>query len=211
MSDFQKIDVSAWERAEHCVFFRDHLQPQYGIGFDVDVTDFHKFVKDSGLSFTLAFVFAVTKCAGGIENFRYRFAGDDVVLYDKIDVSFTYLDAKTKLFKVVNAAMTDDMTDFVRRAKANAEQQRENFAVPPPNAFFFTSIPWISFTHFTHTISGRPNNGSALFDFGKFSKREGRLIMPFSAVVHHSFVDGYHVGLLAEKLQKYLNGFKAVI
>ena len=207
MSDYQKIDVETWEREEHCAFFRKHLQPQYSVGFDVDVTNFHRFVKDGGLSFTLAFVFAVTKCATAIENFRYRFLGEGVVLYDKIDVSFTYLDAETKLFKAVNAAMTDDITAFAKNAKANAEARQKYFDVPPPNAFFFTSLPWITFTHFSHTISGRPNNGSALFDFGKFREIGGKLVMPFSATVHHSFVDGYHVGLLADALQKTLDDF----
>lgn len=29
--------------------------------------------------------------------------------------------------------------------------------------------------------------------------------MPFSIEVHHSFVDGYHLGILVEKLQKCLD------
>ena len=31
-------------------------------------------------------------------------------------------------------------------------------------------------------------------------------MLPFSVQVHHSFVDGVHIGKLAEKLQQFLDG-----
>lgn len=44
-----------------------------------------------------------------------------------------------------------------------------------------------------------------MFDFGKFYEKNGRKVMPFSIEVHHSFIDGYHIGLLVEKLQEALD------
>ena len=44
-----------------------------------------------------------------------------------------------------------------------------------------------------------------LFDWGKFYERDGRVLLPFSVQVHHSFVDGIHIGQFAEILQDYLN------
>ena len=35
------------------------------------------------------------------------------------------------------------------------------------------------------------------------------MLLPFSVQVHHSFVDGLHIGRLAERLQSYLDGFDA--
>ena len=49
----------------------------------------------------MAMVYAVCKCANKIEAFRYRFVDGQVVLYDKIDTAFTYLNQETDLFKVV--------------------------------------------------------------------------------------------------------------
>ena len=54
-------------------------------------------VKGHGCSFTFAFIYAVCKCANEIAEFRYRFLDDEVVLYDTIHTSFTYLDAETEL------------------------------------------------------------------------------------------------------------------
>lgn len=53
----------------------------------------------------MAFIFAVTKCANEIKESRYRFLDGEVVLYESIDTSFTYLEKETKLFKVVNVLM----------------------------------------------------------------------------------------------------------
>jgi chloramphenicol O-acetyltransferase type B len=33
------------------------------------------------------------------------------------------------------------------------------------------------------------------------------MLLPFSVQVHHSFVDGLHVGKLADTLQAYLDAF----
>ncbi|WP_370574832.1 CatA-like O-acetyltransferase [Methanomethylovorans sp.] len=40
---------------------------------------------------------------------------------------------------------------------------------------------------------------------GKYHEREGKLMMPFAVQVHHAFVDGIHIGKLADKLQRYLD------
>ena len=34
------IDVSTWKRAMHCEVFRNSVQPQYCVTFDVDITNF---------------------------------------------------------------------------------------------------------------------------------------------------------------------------
>ncbi len=54
-------------------------------------------------------VYAVCKCANEVEAFRYRFLDGKIVLFDKIDTAFTYLNQDTELFKVVNVPMQDTM------------------------------------------------------------------------------------------------------
>lgn len=71
--------------------------------------------------------------------------------------------------------------------------------------FQFSAIPWISFTHISHTDSGRSDNAVPLIDWGKYRERDGRVLLPFSVQVHHSFVDALHVGQFVNRLQQYLN------
>ena len=72
-------------------------------------------------------VYAVCKCANEIEAFRYRFLDGQVVLFDKIDTAFTYLNTESELFKVVNVPMQENMQDYVELAAKTAREQREYF------------------------------------------------------------------------------------
>jgi chloramphenicol O-acetyltransferase type A len=43
--------------------------------------------------------------------------------------------------------------------------------------------------------------------FGKFAKKNDKLMMPVAIAVNHALVDGYHVGLFVEAYQKELGKF----
>ncbi|BDF03593.1 hypothetical protein K160097B7_06090 [[Clostridium] hylemonae] len=129
-----------------------------------------------------------------------------VVLFDHIDTAFTYIDKETELFKVVNVPMKETAEDYVRTALKAAREQKEYFTGPLGNDVFqFSPFPWVSYTHISHTNSGNKENATPLFDWGKFFERDGRILLPFSVQAHHSFVDGIHVGKLADLLQDALN------
>lgn len=68
-------------------------------------------------------------------------------------------------------------------------------------------MPWISYTHISHTNSGKKDNATPLFDWGKYFERDGKWILPFSVQVYHSFVDGIHIGKLVDSLQDELKTF----
>lgn len=158
--------------------------------------------------FTFSFVFAVTKCANEIEEFRCRFWEGKPVIYDKINTSFTYLDDGSELFKVVNVEMQDTIEEYVSLAAKTVREQTEYFTGPMENDIYqFSSFPWVSFTHISHTESGKKDNATPMIDWGKFFIRDEKVMLPFSVQVHHSFVDGVHIGKLAKLLQDYLNCF----
>ena len=200
------IDESNWERAMHCAVFRNSVEPAFCVTFEVDVTNFLSKARKQNLSFTLSMVYAVCKCANEIEAFRYRFLDGQVVLFDKIDTAFTYLNKDTELFKVVNVPMADTLEEYVKSATQIANEQKEYFTGPLGNDVFQCSpMPWISYTHISHTNSGKKDNATPLFDWGKYYEKDGKIVMPVSVQAHHSFVDGIHVGKFAETLQNYLN------
>jgi len=203
---YQTIDFETWKRKDYCQIYRNAVQPQYCVSFELDVTNFKKHIKENNWSFTMAFIFAVTKCANEIEEFRYRFLDGEVVLYESIDTSFTYLDKETELFKVVNVPMQDTIEKFVQLATVTAENQKESFTGPVENDVYqFSALPWITFTHISHTDFGNREKAQPIFDWGKYQEKESKLMMPFAVQVHHAFVDGIHIGKLADKLQRYLD------
>lgn len=207
MSTYREIDLQTWKRALHCQVFRNSAQPQYGVSFELDIANFLPKIRKKGLSFTFSLIHTVTKCANSIEEFRYRFEDGKVVLYDQIHTSFTYLNPETELFKVVNVEMRDSLEEYAALA---AETERNQACYFPETAmrsdvYQFSPFPWVSFTHISHTDSGKKDSATPLFDWGKYFERDGKILLPFSVQVHHSFVDGIHIGKLAEALQHALD------
>ncbi len=204
-NSYRIIDEKNWKRASHCMVFRNSVEPSFCVTFELDITDFLKRVKESEYSFTLAMVYAVCKCANEIEEFRYRFLDGKVVLFERIDTAFTYLNKDTELFKVVNVPMMDTMEQYIKLAEKIIREQEEYFTGPLENDVFQCSpMPWITYTHISHTNSGKKDNSTPLFDWGKYYDRNGKIILPFSVQAHHSFVDGIHIGKFADKLREYL-------
>ena len=202
---YQVIDEKNWKRAMHCMVFRNSVEPAFCITVEIDITEFLEMIRRNKYSFTMAFIYAVTKCANEIEEFRYRFVDGKVVLFNQIDTAFTYLNKETELFKVVNVPMKDSMKEYVLLAEKTAKEQKEYFTGPLGNDVFqFSPLPWVSYSHISHTNSGKKDNATPLFDWGKYYKRGERTILPFSIQAHHSFVDGLHVGRLVDLLQNYI-------
>lgn len=207
-NSYQIIDEKTWKRAMHCLVFRNSVEPAFCVTFEVDITNFLKKTKEQKLSFTISMVYAVCRCANRIEEFRYRFLDGRVVLYDKIDTAFTYLNKDTGLFKVVNAPMKDTLQEYVEETVKIAAEQQEYFTGPLGNDVFQCSpMPWVAYTHISHTNSGKKDNATPLFDWGKYQEKDGKVVMPVSVQVHHSFVDGIHIGKFAEELQSYMDQF----
>lgn len=203
---YKIIDETNWKRAFHCQVFRNSIEPSYCVTFELDITNFLKKVWKEDRSFTLSLIYIVSKCANDIEEFRYRFLDGKIVLYDKINTAFTYLNKETELFKVVNVEMQDTLEQYNSVASRKAEDQKDYFTGPLGNDVFqFSPMPWVSYTHISHTNSGKKDNATPLFDWGKYFDRDGKKILPFSVQVHHSFVDGIHIGKLVDSLQNYLN------
>ena len=204
---YEVIDESTWERAMHCKVFRNSIEPAFCVTFEADITQFKNKVKEEGLSFTLAMVYAVCTCANEVEALRYRFLDGKVVLYERIDTAFTYLNKETGLFKVVNVPFIDNLPEYVALASKTAEEQQEYFAAPLGNEVFQCSpMPWVTYTHISHTNSGNKDNATPLFDWGKYYEKYGRLMIPISIQAHHSFVDGIHIGQFVDLLQKFFDG-----
>lgn len=205
---YEVTETGNWERAMHCMVFRDSAEPSFCVTFEADITNFLKKTKEQNLSFTLSMVYAVCRCANEIKEFRYRFLDGKIVLFDRIDTAFTYLNQETELFKVVNVPMRDGIREYVELASRTAKEQKEYFTGPLGNDVFQCSpMPWVAYTHISHTNSGKKDNATPLFDWGKYCEKNGRMVMPISVQAHHSFVDGIHIGKFADKLQDYLNNF----
>jgi len=205
------IDINTWKRKEHFTFFHRMDYPQFNICMDIDVTNFLAFTRAKKLSFYYAMIYAVTKVVNEVEDFKYRIRDDKVVLHDTIHPSFTDMnkEADDDLFKMVTVDMQEDITTFVHIANETNLNQKAYFdiskLVDRDDLIYITCIPWISFTHISHTISLNKNDSVPRISWGKYYTNGNKVLLPFSVQVNHALMDGVHIGKYTEKLQSYLN------
>ena len=208
------IDLKTWKRKEHFEFFYRMDYPQYNVCMDLDITNFLKFTKDNKLPFYYATIYAVTMAANQMENFRYRIREGKVVLHDITHPSFTDMDSKSNddLFKMITLDIKDNIYDFVKDAAEASRNQIEYVNLEKlkgrDDLIYITCLPWISFTHVSHTISLNRNDSVPRISWGKYYQKEEKVMLPFSVQVNHALVDGYHIGKYVELLQKYMNEVK---
>ncbi|HWT26742.1 MAG TPA: chloramphenicol acetyltransferase [Mobilitalea sp.] len=206
------IDINTWNRAEHYQFFKGMDYPQYNICMNIDITHFLDCVKKKKLPFYYAMIYASSTVLNEFEEFRYRIHNDQVVLHDRVHPSFTDMSKDTDLFKIVTINLDGTMEEFIDVAKKKSEEQKEYFPMADmagrDDLIYITCIPWISFTHLSHTINLKQEDACERISWGKYFVQEEKTLLPFSVQVNHAFVDGYYVGRYVERLQEYLDNFQ---
>ncbi len=208
------IDLDTWKRKDHFLFFQRMDYPQYNICMNIDVTRFLKFTKEKELSFYYSMIFAATTAVNRVEELRYRIRDGKVVFHEIVHPSFTDMskDEKDDLFKFVTVDLEGDISEFVEKAKQASETQRDYFGMEKvagrDDLIYITCIPWISFTHLSHTISLNKNDAVPRISWGKYFREGDKVLLPFSVQVNHALVDGFHVGKYIDVLQELLDGIE---
>jgi chloramphenicol O-acetyltransferase type A len=205
------IDLNTWKRAEHYKFFHRMDYPQYNICMNIEITNFLQKVKERKLPFYYAMIYAAMTAANEVEELRYRIRGEQVILHDKIHPSFTEITPGDELFKMVTVNLEETIDDFSASAGRKSEQQTELFRMDEErrdDLVYITCIPWISFTHISHTFSLNKEDAVPRISWGKYYREGDKVLLPFSVQVNHAFCDGLHVGRYVEKLQEYLDTFE---
>ena len=173
----------------------------------MDLTAFYPAVKQRGVSFTVAFVYAIARAANAIAEFRYRIRGEEVVEHEVVHPSTTIL-TRGDLFSFCSIRYTPDFGGFAERAAeqiacAKEKPRVENLAAD--DWLYTTSIPWVSFTSMMHPLNLSPVDSVPRFAWGKYLREGDQLKMPLSVQAHHALLDGVHMGRFYRGVQDLLH------
>lgn len=203
-----KLDLNTWPRREHFEFFRKFEEPFFGIVANVDVTKAYRSAKEQNASFFLYYLHTILAAVNETEPFRYRISGDDIYLYDVVNVSAT-LTREDNTFGFSFMDFDPDFGTFQNNAKQEIERIRNTPGLftrefDDDNLIHFSAIPWVSFTSLSHARSFTFPDSCPKISVGKMTSKDGVMTMPVSVHVHHALMDGYHVGHFFETLQRKL-------
>ena len=181
------IDIQNWTRKEEYLFFRTFLNPMISVTVEVDCTTAYRKAKERQQPFSLYYMHAAVTAANRIEEFHYRQVGEEVILYERIDL-FTPVQNADGSYRSVRLPAIETFEDFLAAARPLIEAAKRGEGEVHNEA-----------------IPGEPHQNIPIFTFGKIEEREGKRIMPVALSVNHGFVSGYQIGLYLKEFQRLLN------
>ncbi|HEX2946505.1 MAG TPA: chloramphenicol acetyltransferase [Clostridia bacterium] len=204
----KNIDIENWNRKDHFNYFKQFDYPHFNVCANIDITRFYKHIKVNGLPFFISMVYAASKAANSVREFRYRIRGDGVVEHETANPSFTVM-TENEVFNYCTAPFTEDFSSFKTKTSELIEKARRSAGLDDDpsrdDLLYITSLPWVSFTSITHPIQMHPVDSIPRISWGRFFEDEGYIKLPLSVQAHHAIVDGMHVGNYFGLVQEILN------
>lgn len=204
---FREIEIEKWKRKSAFEFFRNFENPFFNLTAPLDVTNLYHFGKQHKLSFSLASLFYSIQAANEIPEFRLRLQDDKLIEFDRIHATQTILN-EDETFSFCYFESQSDVFEFNRRGKEAIEKYKQlkslEVEAERMDVIYYSVIPWVAFTSFKNAMRLDYSQTVPRIVFGKLFEENNRWKLPHSVEVHHSMMDGIHVGkyfnLLQEKL-----------
>lgn len=197
------LNLQQWPRRAHYELYRTLAQPHFSLCVPVEITALVPLIKAQGIPLFTALLYAVTRAANEVPEFRYRLRPAGVVEHSVVHPSFTVL-GENDLFGFCTVAYTPAFLRFAEAVAAGiaAARTAPSLADEPgrDDLLFITSLPWLAFTSMTHPVAGADDSFPRIA-WGKYTAEQGRYTLPVAVQVHHALVDGLHVAHFFTALQ----------
>ena len=204
----RELDIETWNRKQQFHFFNQFDDPYFAVTVEFDVTKTYKYSKKNNISFFALYLHACMKAINSIENLKYRIQNGKVMIHDVIHASPTILrDDHTFGFSFIH--FDEDFKIFNKNLEAEKNRILNTTEMFPKqnteDCIYCSAMPWFNFSGHKEPLFGVKKESVPKLAFGKYVKKEEKLMMPVAISVNHALVDGYHVGLFVKKFQKLLD------
>ena len=203
------IDLATWPRRAVFEFYLSFDKPYFNVCVQLDITNLLRALKQrEGANVWLTYHYLALRAANEIEPFRYRLRDEQVLVHDVINGGTTIM-LPNETFTLFYFDYHESFSKFIEDASRGADEIRKgDWAFRPRHEddarIHCTTLPWIAFTSFSHARRWRRPDSVPKISFGKFIKEGDRTLLPFSVEVHHSLMDGLHVGRYIARIEEWL-------
>ncbi|MFT5243200.1 MAG: chloramphenicol O-acetyltransferase type A [Glaciecola sp.] len=202
------IDINTWKRKQHYDHFRTLKDPCFGVVFPVDVSKAYDFSKAHGVSFFGKYLHDCMKAINEVDELKLRIIDNQVVKFDTINASATLM-RSDQTFGFSYIEFDNELDQFFSRLISEKTRIETTGALFPLRndlqCIYCSAMPWVNFSSHKEPVSGALDSIPKLAFSKTVKENDGKMMMNVSINVNHALVDGYHIGLFAEKFQHYLN------
>lgn len=202
------IDINTWKRKQHYDHFRSLKDPCFGVVFPVDVSKAYDFSKTHGVSFFGKYLHDCMKAINEVDELKVRIKDDQVIKYESINASATLM-RSDQTFGFSYIEFDNDLDQFLSHLISEKKRIQVTGALFPLRndleCIHCSAMPWVNFSGHKEPVSVVLNSIPKLAFSKTVKENNGKMMMNVSINVNHALVDGYHIGIFAEKFQHYLN------
>ena len=198
-----RIDMSTYASRAHFEYFLNLGYPYVGNTVEVDATPLYERAKERDESFFVHALYSLGRAGNDVKELRQRIEGNGILQFEhclcshtemKPDGTYAYCETDPGLPMDVFYAQTRQRQEIVRQS-GTIEEGSEALG-----KFFMSCAPWVHFTALIQPVPF-PADSNPRITWGKFVKKDGRVLLPVSILAHHGLVDGMHIGQFYEALE----------
>jgi chloramphenicol O-acetyltransferase type A len=185
-----------YPRRAHLEFYRAHPAPFYATTFELDGAPLRARLAAAGLPVYAGFCWAFHRALLTLPAFRVRLVDGQPVEYDGLRLGLT-VPAPRRTFSFATLEWDADPAAFFPRAAAAMEEASRAVDLSggrEPDFAYYTALPGVPFTGFTHVPPVDPTAGQPQIAFGRFTADGAALRVPVGVQVNHLFIDGVDLG-----------------
>jgi chloramphenicol O-acetyltransferase type A len=212
----QRESEAFQKRKDRFEFFETFEQPKLNLTFPIQCRDFRPYARGKNYPVNAVLLYHSTEALQGIASFRMRTFSFGVGEVIRPRISFT-LPVGDGLFKFGFIEHEPKIDSFCRAYTETRDAKIKSDAFDDwgqdlsPDEFkrfiFNTTLKDLDFTSIQHPMHRLKSSDIPSAVFGKIVEIEdGQIRFSASLEAHHGFVDGYHVGLWKQELERRLNG-----
>lgn len=200
------VDLKSWPRRDIFEFFRHFDKPYFNVCVQLDVTNLIAVCRRHQIRTFIAYHYLALRVANEIQEFHYRLREDSVLIHEVIHGGSTLL-LPNETFSFVYFDYYAEFTRFATETNRAMNEITSGDGTFSPRdkddaLIHFTTLPWISFTSFSHARNWGRDDSVPKIAFGRFTNLDDRVFLPMSVEVHHALMDGLHVGRFVNQLEE---------
>ncbi|MDD3920956.1 MAG: CatA-like O-acetyltransferase [Eubacteriales bacterium] len=204
MDAYNTINMEQYARKAHFAYFSTMANPYVGVTCPVDITRFLAKAKEEHRPFFLSFLWTVAASANAVPEFRQRIYNSGIIEFAECPTSHTVAkEDGTYSYCRLNCRMP--LTQFLPYAAERQRIARAGGGIAETeedalSALFISTLPWLYYTALVQPVPS-PADSNPRITWGKYTRQEGKTVLPLSVLCHHALVDGRHIAAFYDDLQ----------
>ena len=193
----QKINLSAWSRAEH---YRHYLENPcfHCTTCEMDMRAVKKACRERELRLYPVTIYIAMTAVNAVECLRLTHDSDgDLAVWDHVSPSYPIFHEDDKTFSYLFTPYEPDFRNFYAACTADMADCMPKQGIwvrqAPPDSFSISALPWESYSAFSLGLSGSGRYLAPILTWGKCGDT-----MPLTLQINHAAADGWHTAQFME-------------